>query len=257
MILSDMLAAAARGEPVAIPPEWMQGRTAYGGLSTALAHAAAKAEADDVPSLRSAQIAFVAPAAGEVSIMAKLLRRGKNSAFVDASIADSQGNVALRGSFIFASPRASAISFTGDRPGDIPARSADKGKPHPLMPTFFAEQIEFAATPLQEAYANGRTRLWVRLKDRENLDPVAEILTIGDALPPAMIGLLPPGTVISSMNWQIDLVTQQPETEDGWWFLESRVIHAADGASSQFMMLYNSRGERTATGMQAVGYYVK
>ena len=66
--------------PTHIAPEWLQGRTAYGGLSAAIALASAKAGYADLPPLRSAQIAFVGPLSGDVTATPALLRRGKNSA---------------------------------------------------------------------------------------------------------------------------------------------------------------------------------
>ena len=56
---------------------WLQGRTAYGGASAAIALTAIKAAFPDLPPLRSAQIAFVGPLAGEVTATPVLLRRGE------------------------------------------------------------------------------------------------------------------------------------------------------------------------------------
>ena len=61
---------------------------------------------------------------------------------------------------------------------------------------------------------------------------------------------------ISSINWQINLLTDAPETENGWWFLESETHHAVHGASSQYMTVWNSKGEPMMTGMQSVALFV-
>jgi acyl-CoA thioesterase len=101
--IADILAAA---EPIEggfrarVPSGWMQGRTAYGGLSAALAlEAAMRAEAD-LPPLRSAQIAFIGPLAGDVTVTATRLRRGRNAAFVQADVA-SEAGIGLRATFVF------------------------------------------------------------------------------------------------------------------------------------------------------------
>ena len=66
--LDQLLATAARdGEAWAHQggPEWMQGRTAYGGVSAALAlDAVMRDHPGDAP-LRTAQIGFVGPVGGE------------------------------------------------------------------------------------------------------------------------------------------------------------------------------------------------
>ena len=80
MSLVEILAAAETGEntlTARVPDTWMQGRTAYGGLSAALALEAAIRSQPDLPPLRSAQIAFVGPLAGEVTVETRLLRRGR------------------------------------------------------------------------------------------------------------------------------------------------------------------------------------
>ena len=79
MILASILEQICAGDTshiVQIPPSWHQGRTAYGGLSAALAYQAAKLAEADLPPLQSAQIAFAGPLAGEVTITASTLRRG-------------------------------------------------------------------------------------------------------------------------------------------------------------------------------------
>ena len=62
MSLVDILAAAETGENTLtadLPDTWMQGRTAYGGLTAAIALEAAMRSQADLPPLRSAQTAFV------------------------------------------------------------------------------------------------------------------------------------------------------------------------------------------------------
>ena len=53
-----------------VPDNWLQGRTAYGGFSAALAlHAAQKSDLD-LPPLRSAQVSFIGPLSGDIVIRA-------------------------------------------------------------------------------------------------------------------------------------------------------------------------------------------
>ena len=82
MSLPDTLSNIRRidgGFATAIPEDWMQGRTSYGGFSAALALEAARGLAPDLPPLRSAQVSFVGPLSGEVEVRARMLRRGKNA----------------------------------------------------------------------------------------------------------------------------------------------------------------------------------
>jgi hypothetical protein len=77
--LGAMLAGA---EPVEggfaldIADDWLQGRTAYGGLTSAIAPAAARGVSADLPPLRSGQLSMIAPLAGRIEARARLLRQG-------------------------------------------------------------------------------------------------------------------------------------------------------------------------------------
>ena len=76
------------GLRLAVPEEWHQGRTAYGGFSAALTLAAAmRAGGEGLPPLRSAQFAMIAPVNGEVVARASVLRRGRNATWVSAELA--------------------------------------------------------------------------------------------------------------------------------------------------------------------------
>ena len=101
--LADILSAAIPidgGFRMTIPADWLQGRTAYGGLSSAMALHAAKASDVDLPPLRSALVAFVGPLSGEVTVTAERLRRGRNAAFIEATIRSEKG-IGYRATFVF------------------------------------------------------------------------------------------------------------------------------------------------------------
>jgi hypothetical protein len=61
---------------ITLPADWLQGRTAYGGLSAALCLQATVRSHADLPPLRSAQFCFIGPATGELDIAAAVLRQG-------------------------------------------------------------------------------------------------------------------------------------------------------------------------------------
>ena len=68
------------GWSITITEDWMQGRTTYGGLSAALCLQTVINEFPDLPPLRSAQINFIGPAGGEVTICNTVMRIGKSVA---------------------------------------------------------------------------------------------------------------------------------------------------------------------------------
>lgn len=234
-----------------IPPSWHQGRTAYGGLSAALAYTAARHAAEDLPPLQSAQIAFAGPLAGNVEISASVLRRGRNTAFVKSEIGGG-GETGLSCTFIFMNRRKSDVNHHGLIKPDFPPIPAIM-RSGPAE--FFTGHMQYPEKRLDVTTSSSRLANWHRLTERDGLDPFAELLCIGDALPPSAMGLMRENAMVSSMNWQVNLLTAEPITKDGWWFIESDTHHAANGASSQYMTVWNSEGAPVMTGMQSVAIF--
>ena len=256
MNLASLLAQFVPGaatHKISIPPSWHQGRTSYGGLSSALAYQAAKLAADDLPPLQSAQIAVVGPLAGEVKVQARILRRGKNTAFIQVDIKGADG-VGLTCNFIFMNRRESHLNYANiPAPAFPPVPSGDTVRSGP--PEFFTGHMQYPDKRLELGLATNRLASWHRLIEHEGLDHIAELVCIGDALPPSAMGLMTEKGMVSSMNWQINMLTEVPTTENGWWYLSSETHHAANGASSQYMTVWNSRGEAVLTGMQSVAIF--
>jgi hypothetical protein len=65
---------------ITLPADWLQGRTAYGGLSASLCLQATLLAQPDLPPLRSAQFSFIGPASGALRIRPQLLRQGTSRA---------------------------------------------------------------------------------------------------------------------------------------------------------------------------------
>lgn len=252
--IADILAARtplAEGFACTVPSDWLQGRTAYGGLSAALALQAALELETDLPPLRSAQVAFIGPLSGEVTVTATKLRRGRNAAFIQADVA-SEAGVGLRATFVFMAALPSQLAHDQAPRAPLPAPAAD-AKVFIGPDTMFIGNFEFVDS--KEGLGPAEWQRWARLRARQGLHPFVELMAIGDALPPAGMKLIGMGAPISSLNWQINFLTPNPVTDQGWWLLNARTDTAHDGFSSQRMTLWNAAGEPIADAMQAVAIF--
>ncbi|MDG2532728.1 thioesterase family protein [Sphingomonas sp. HITSZ_GF] len=253
--LADILAGAARtgsGFRSAIPGDWMQGRTAFGGLSAALALQAALEAEPDLPPLRSAQVAFIGPLAGDVTVTATKLRRGRNAAFLQSDVT-SEAGLGLRATFVFMAPLASSIAHD-DAPRAPVAPPAADAALYTGPEDFFTGNFNF----LDQKQATGPAEWlrWARLRARDGLDPFVELMAIGDALPPAAFKLLEEKrTPLSSLNWQINFQAAAPPTTDGWWLLHAHAATARDGFSTQRMTIWDAAGAPVAEAMQGVAIF--
>ena len=254
--LPELLAAV---EPIdggfrtTIPDNWLQGRTAYGGLSSALAVHAAMLLEPDLPALRSAQVAFIGPLSGEVSVTAQRLRRGRNAAFLQVDIVSAAG-LGYRATFVFVAGHASRIALD-----EAPRSTVAPPAPDERLWRGHANHFtsNFAFRDRREAAPGAAEWLrWARLERREGLAPAVELMMIGDALPPAALKLLDGEMApLSSINWTVNMLTAEPATDGGWWLIHSTSDRAQDGGSSQRMTIWNAAGEPVADALQSVAIF--
>jgi acyl-CoA thioesterase len=252
MSLPQTLAAARPidgGFAATIPDVWMQGRTSYGGFSAALALEAARRLADDLPPLRSAQVSFVGPLAGEV------LRRGRNASWVSAEVTSAAG-VGLAATFVFMGPVEASALHLHNVPPPAGLISPEDAAPFPegRGPSFAAQFDRGFALPRSDAKVP-ELNWWVRVKEAEGLDPMVALLLVADALPPGVMPLMEAWSPVSSMTWLINLLTPLPQTRDGWYLLRAAGNYAEQGCSSQDMAIWNADGHAIAVGMQAIAIF--
>ncbi|GGC02147.1 acyl-CoA thioesterase [Novosphingobium endophyticum] len=243
------------GLAVDVPETWHQGRTAYGGFSSALALAVAQQVGGDLPPPRSAQLAMIAPLHGRIEARAKVEREGRNATWISAEISGEKG-LGFTASFVFVRPIESGLAID-DRPlpdhvippEDGVALSTERGA------TFLRHNfdVRFALPRTEER--RPEISWWVRPREHEGLDPMVELLLCADALPPGVMPLLGPTVPVSTMHWQVNLLTTAPETRDGWWLLRSTGDYAHHGCSSQRMGLWNAEGLPMLAGMQSIAVF--
>ena len=239
---------------------WMQGRTLYGGASALVAYVAAIRKFTDLPPLRAAQVAFVAPVGGEVALSAEIVRQGRNVTQVRSAIAVG-GELALTAFWLFGAGREANAKH--------PAPALDPAPPppenfepleHDKAPAFIANNFEIRRAQDASFYEGSGpndpvVRRWVRLTQETGLDPIAEMVLLGDTLPPgAMRAMKRPGP-LSSINWSFNLLDTEPATRDGWWLAETASEYADDGFSSERLRLWNADGRQILAGMQSAAIF--
>ncbi|MEO0368430.1 MAG: thioesterase family protein [Pseudomonadota bacterium] len=251
-----------------ITNDWKQGRTAYGGLSAALCLDAAIKSADDLPPLRSAQITFVGPIAGDdnipVEIEISLLRRGKSVTYIRASLHTEKG-IATEAVFAFGSSRASHFDNTWLPGVDVvtpeqaePFFPPDAAKLNmaPKFTQHFDTRLISGDRPISSSDQH-EFFLWVRHLEhakyaKAQLDPAVQLLALADMPPPAVLPMFKEFAPVSSMTWMLNFVDTPKTNSDGWWLMQSSAETAREGYSSQNMLIWNADGKLAVTGRQSV-----
>jgi acyl-CoA thioesterase len=242
------------GLALAVPSDWHQGRTAFGGFSSALALTAARRVGEELPPLRSAQVSMIGPLAGSVEARAKVLRRGRNATWIAAEISGEAG-VGLTASFVFMGAVASTLHIN-DRPPPTGLIAPEDAAPfaNRHAPAFLQHHFDVRFALPRSEDKTPELCWWVRPREREDLDPMTEVLLTADALPPGVMPLLAPSVPVSTMQWQVNLLTPAPATDD-WWLLRSTGDYVEAGCSSQRMSIWNTRGEPVLAGMQSIALF--
>jgi acyl-CoA thioesterase len=242
---------------IVLPSDWLQGRTAYGGLSAALCLEAALRSAPDLPPLRSAQFAFVGPASGDLNIKAVTLRRGKSTVFTQVDLEGDHG-LAVRGILCFGAARESALAHV-DLP--IPVIAAAENCPDyftlPDLPNFmrhFDGRLAAGAKPVTPGAAP-EMLVWLRHRDDDAADNFVSLLALADALPPAAMVLFKTMAPISTMTWSIDILTDSTVSQKGWWLTQCKAETANAGYSAQSMVIWDATGLPVLAARQNVAIF--
>ena len=247
----------AGGGPLRLPAaeQWMQGRTLYGGASALMAYVAAMRAFPGLPPLRAAQIGFVAPIGTDMELRAEIIRQGRNVTQLRSEIL-CEGKIALTALWLFGAER----EANGRHAAAPLADAAGKPEDGALVtsgpaPEFLKNNYEVRHTAQQADPGDPVVRRWVRLLDRSALDPVQELILIGDTLPPSAIRIMQRRGPISSINWSFNLLDPTPATRDGWWLAETASEHVDHGYSSERLRLWNSDGRQMTAGMQSAAIF--
>jgi acyl-CoA thioesterase len=239
-----------------IPEDWMQGRTTYGGLSAALCLQATYRTFSDLPPLRSAQVTFIGPAGGPIEISCQIIRQGKSVTYIEANMHGEKG-IATRVLFCFGESRPSKLNRTfldkPQIPGPDDAKDFFAGGQRPLFAQHFNALLAKGASPATGSPYSDHY-IWAKHND-EDANDLCALIAIGDMPPPAVLPMFENFAPISSMTWSINIISDAPTTENGWWLLRTQGDYAHQGYSSQNMEIWNTQGELVITGRQNVAIF--
>lgn len=259
MNFTDLLASSSTDGQISrteIPETWMQGRTAYGGLTAALCLAAARPLSNGLPA-RAAQVAFVGPVNGVVACRAEVLRQGKNTVFTSVRMTGEDG-VLADCIFTFGAARTSAYDFADLPAPDVPDLDQTgtyfRNHKGPAFAQNFDLRLAGGKPPMSGA-EKADVSIWMRHKDGAAPNDAVALLALADAPPPAAMSMFTEPARISSMTWMAEFLTEDITTEEGWFLARHTAQTARNGYSSQEMLLWNSRREPVMVGRQTIALF--
>jgi acyl-CoA thioesterase len=243
---------------VQVGPDWMQGRTLYGGITAALCLQAVRRALPDLPPLRSALIAFAGPSAGDVHIQPKLLRQGKSAVFASADLTSGAG-FGVHATFCFGAKRESAHAQQTITMPDLPRPETidmafAKDRPRPLFTDHFDMRLASGPAPVSGGKV-AELNWWLKALDCGSAHDEVALLALADTPPPAALSLYHSFTPISTMTWMLDFLSDDLTSPDGWYaaYLKSEAI--GEGYSAQNSYLWSSNGRPLLACRQTVALF--
>src|SRR5215469_4735783 len=237
-----------------ISEDWLQGRSAFGGIQAALALRAMRTSVQgDVP-LRSLQVAFLAPVpAGDIRIAVKILRQGKSVTQVEARLIDGDDTVCLLIG-VFGAPRISKLHLLPSQPA---VQAMAKPQVLRYVPGVLPQFMQhFDACWLQgdlpfSGGAKTEQVIDIALKD-DGLADEAQVIAFADFIPPIAFSMFDQPTPGSSLTWMLELFADSRGLPLSGWRIDAQLQAAQDGYTSQQVMLWGPNGEPVALGRQSM-----
>ncbi|MEX1669423.1 acyl-CoA thioesterase [Zhongshania guokunii] len=218
---------------VSVDDTWLQGRTAFGGLSAALICEAMQQQVDADRRLRALSVVFVGPVpAGEHRIVIRELRAGGSVSHLQGELV-CDGEVAVTVSASYGKDRPSAIKL--DAPSIPEVSPPESLTPLPyikgITPQFtqhFDMRIASGDLPFSGA-ASADFGIWLRFPSPRAID-IPALIALADSPPMPGLNMIKPPGVGSSLSWYLEFPTDLPSADASqWWYCDYRCQAAGDG----------------------------
>ncbi|MCB9553531.1 MAG: thioesterase family protein [Myxococcales bacterium] len=242
-----------------IPPSWMQGRAAFGGLPAAIGLNAARRLVPPERTPRAVHAALLAPLGpAPATVTARVLRAGRALTQAEAEL--WQGDtLCARVTAAFGQSRPSQITVPSPTAPAMPSPETLPALPYleGITPTFTQHfEYRFASRHLPFTGATtARLAGWVRHRTTPGA-PHGALLGLLDAWP-APVMVLPKRPIpASTVTWTVSFA-EVPEVIDpaAWWAFQSEAVTAADGYSTLRGALYGPDGRLAALEEQLVAVF--
>lgn len=225
---------------------WLQGRTAFGGLSAALI---VKAMLNQVPAdrrLRSLAVMFVGPVpAGDHRIILRELRVGGSVTHIQGEIL-CNGEVAATASAAFGKDRPSAITLTAPTIPSVAQPETLEAMPYiegltPAFTQYFDQRMCTGGLSFSQADSPDFS-LWMRFKEAGELD-LAALVALGDLPPMPGLNMIKHPGIGSSLSWYLEFPSELPKADmSDWWFYDYRSQAAGNGYFNNYATIWGADG---------------
>jgi len=241
-----------------VPKTWGQGRTLFGGITTALAYQAAENLIEDDRALRSLHCNFVGPLNWDepVVVTAEVLRTGRNVTQLLAKVCQN-GQVGVMAQICFGMSRESKLlsKATDSHVMNVPKKGNFIPNIPKLVPAFIQHynlslhKGSFGLGKSDEAALHG----WSRYSTPPKTMRMTYFIALMDAWPPTMLQMLRLPAPASTMSWDIEFINPKLELDPAAWYAsETEAQHIQDGYGHEEAKFWDQNGNLLALSRQVV-----
>lgn len=248
------MARDADGWIARVPADWLQGRSTFGGLQSALALRALRSVAPEHP-LRVLQTTFIAPVGeGAMRIVPSVLRAGKTTIHAEAKIFDGSTLAALVVG-VFGKSRPSEIRVVPRQPVVDRSRIVALPRGAGFVPAFLQhfDTRWLRGGPPGSGATSTEAVVEVDLRDT---GPVTEahVVAIADVTPPVALSMLKASSPGSSLTWTLEMLREEAfeALPLGTWRLDVELVAGGGGYTSQSEIVWGPGGEPIAISRQSM-----
>lgn len=242
------------GLSVDVPEDWLQGRSAYGGVQLAIvSHAMRQLVPYSVP-LRTLQATLIAPLAGRLVVRPRILRTGKNVTHVEARFTDENDATLLHCIAVFGNRRTSQVSVVPVQPEvqcEAPITMPFIAGLTPAFTQHFDGKLLRGAFPFTGSTA---TECSFSLGIRDS-GPFTEahLIAFADYPPPVAFSHLKQFAPGSTLTWMLELFTDDfSDLPLSGYRIDAELLAARDGYTSQSATVWSPNGQALARGQQCM-----
>lgn len=244
-----------------ISKSWTQGRTVFGGLSTAILYQACQSHLEEKYYLRSITTNFVGPLMADTpfTIQVEEIRSGKNvSQYQARAIQDNK--IAVVCQMCFAVDRSSKIKVEPTLNHNMPLPQKASFIPH--IPKITPKFLKHFDLNIQEGgipYTGKKTSKyhgWMRYKKPIKRFSIAHIIAIIDAWPPTLIQMMKWPAPASTVSWNLEFVhpLAKVNTND-WLAYQCETLNACSGYGQTQASIFNTSNQVLAFSRQTVAVF--
>ncbi|MBU3022673.1 acyl-CoA thioesterase II [Aestuariibacter sp. A3R04] len=250
-----------QSDALVIPKDWTQGRTAFGGISAAMAYQAIATKVTDERKLRSFTTNFIGPLQADqpFTIVVCCLRTGKSVSHYTAQIMQND-HVCVFSQACFGMARKSKVRVdnTDTHGMQWPLKAKYIPQIPKVTPKFF-QHFDLSIAEGSLPFTNKSTSCYhgfMRYKKAPVEMTDAHLIAMIDAWPPTLLQMLRWPAPASTVSWNLEFIhPHHPVSGEDWFAYQVNTRQAAGGYGHTEATIWNRHNDVVAISRQTVAVF--